>query len=166
MEFLKQSPKPLMMDKTLALPQRKFREIVFQMIYSQDFSSTVDPKAAASLLDQLKVTKKSLRLALEKVTTLFTHLEKIDHLISKFSEDYDFKRIARIERNILRLAVFELLYDESVPPKVAMAEAIRLSRKFGTPEGGAFVNAVLDAIHKNKESGEWISESASSKESS
>jgi len=131
----------------MVVPQRKFREIVFQMIFSQDLGGGVEPKVVSSMLDQLMVTKKTLRQVCDKVSEIVSKIDAIDDLISKFSKDYDFKRISRVERNILRLGVFELLFDDEIPPKVAISEAIRLSRKFGTPEGGAFVNAILDGIY-------------------
>ena len=64
------------------------------------------------------------------------------------SLNYDFDRIQTVTKNILRLAVFELFFDPSIPPKVAIAEAIRLSRKFSTPESAAFVNALLDHLYR------------------
>ncbi|MCB1110623.1 MAG: transcription antitermination factor NusB [Chlamydiia bacterium] len=136
----------------MVVPQRKFREIVFQMIYSRDLNEEADAKVLTSLLDQFVVTRKVLHHAYAKVEKIFASLNDIDPLISKFSKDYDFKRISRVERNILRLGVYELKYEGEVPPKVAIAEAIRLSRKFGTPEGGAFVNAILDAIFQSEDS--------------
>nr|NGX48373.1 hypothetical protein [Chlamydiota bacterium] len=68
---------------------------------------------------------------------------------------YELERISRIERSILRLGLYELLYTD-LPDKVAITEAIRLTRKFATAEGGAFVNALLDAIYKDRD--EVISE--------
>ncbi|MGE0831930.1 MAG: transcription antitermination factor NusB [Simkaniaceae bacterium] len=136
----------------MVVPQRKFREIVFQMLFSQDLGGGGDAQVVSTMLDQLMVTKKTLRQACDRVSEIFMQVEGIDNLISKFSKDYDFNRISRVERNILRLGVFELLFDDAVPPKVAISESIRLSRKFGTPEGGAFVNAILDGIHRSEES--------------
>ncbi|MBX9744017.1 MAG: transcription antitermination protein NusB, partial [Chlamydiales bacterium] len=66
--------------------------------------------------------------------------------ISLHSPDYVFERISRTERSILRLGTFELLFDPSIPPKVAIAEAIRICRKFGSPQSAQFVNAVLDSV--------------------
>ena len=131
--------------------QKKFREIVFQVLYSRDLSGESDAKILSSMLDQFVVTRKVVHQAFGKVEKILASLEGIDSLISKFSKDYDFKRISRVERNILRLAVYELRLEKEVPPKVAIAEAIRLSRRFGTPEGGAFVNAILDAIFQSEE---------------
>ena len=132
----------------MVVPQRKFRELVFQMLFSQDLNEGSDFNVITSLLDQLTVTKKTLRQAHERMQCVFEKLDDIDQHISRCSRDYDFNRISRVERNILRLGVYELLYDDDIPAKVALAESIRLGRKFGTPEGGAFVNAVLDAIYR------------------
>ena len=135
----------------MAISQKKFREIVFQMVYSRDLNDLSDAKLLSSMLDQLVVTRKVLHQASAKVEKIFADVEEIDSLISNFSKDYDFKRISRVERNILRLGVFELRFEGEVPPKVVISEAVRLSRKFGTPEGGAFVNAILDAIFQSEE---------------
>ncbi len=135
----------------MAISQKKFREIVFQMVYSRDLNDLSGAKLLTSMLDQFVVTRKVLHQASAKVEKIFADGEEIDSLISNFSKDYDFKRISRVERNVLRLGVFELKFEREVPPKVVISEAIRLSRKFGTPEGGAFVNAVLDAIFHSEE---------------
>lgn len=124
---------------------------MFQMIFSQDLNEGADIKIITSMLDQLTVTKKTLKQAHERMQAVFAVQEEIDQHISGCSRDYDFNRISRVERNILRLGVYELLYDDAIPPKVVIAEAIRLSRKFGTPEGGAFVNAVLDNLFSSME---------------
>ena len=128
------------------LPKRKFREIVFQLLYSQDFSDlqSVD---MSSLVDQLSVARSHMRSAQDQVVEIQGKLPEIDALIEEAAIDYAFDRIQRIERNILRLGVFELLYDDGLPPKVTLSEAIRLCRKFGTAEGAHFVNAVLDRIY-------------------
>ena len=131
----------------MAISQRKFREIVFQVIFSQDFGGGMDSKMFASFLDQFMITKKRLRQVFDKAREVIAKKEVIDDLITKFSKDYDVSRISCVERNVLRLGVFEVLFDDEISPKIAISESIRLSRKFGTPEGGAFVNAVLDAIY-------------------
>ncbi|MDJ0651479.1 MAG: transcription antitermination factor NusB [Simkaniaceae bacterium] len=134
----------------MAISQKKFRETVFQLLYSRDLNEPSDAKVLSSMLDQLVVTRKVLHQAAAKIDSIFLRMDEIDSLISKFSKDYDFKRISHVERNILRLGLFELKFEGEVPPKVAISEAVRLSRKFGTPEGGTFVNAVLDAIFQSE----------------
>lgn len=137
----------------MAISQKKFRELVFQMLYSRDLNELSDAKVLSSMLDQLVVTRKVLHQAAGKIEKIFLQIEEIDSLISRFSKDYDFHRISRVEKNILRLGLFELKFEGEIPPKVAIAEAVRLSRKFGTPEGGAFVNAILDAIFQAETNG-------------
>ncbi|MBI2093475.1 MAG: transcription antitermination factor NusB [Candidatus Omnitrophica bacterium] len=75
-------------------------------------------------------------------------LSAIDPLIATHADNWDLKRMAVIDRNILRLGVFELLHSAETPPKVCINEAIELAKRFGDSESGKFINGVLDAIHK------------------
>ncbi len=131
----------------MPIPLRKFREIVFQIIFSLDLNKEVDFSELTLIFDGLTVTKKNLRDAHEKANQVHLHLPEIDAQIEKISYAYDFKRISTVEKNILRLGVFELLFDKGVPPKVAIAEAIRIGRKYGSPEGATFINAILDKVY-------------------
>lgn len=130
----------------MPISPQKFREIVFQMLYSDDFGSSEE--VAEMLMAQLSVTKRIVREARETKDKVLEKKEKIDAVIRGSSEAYDFERIPRVERNVLRLGIYEMLFSGIIPPKVAIAEAIRLSRKFATAEAATFVNAVLDAVYK------------------
>ncbi len=136
----------------MALPLQKFREIVFQVLYSRMFEACTAEETALMLMAELKVTKKSVLQARERAEEIEARLTEIDPKISLASTEYSFDRISRVEKTILRLGLFEILFDPSIPPKVAIAEAIRLTRKFGTPESAHFVNAILDQVHKQHES--------------
>jgi N utilization substance protein B len=103
-------------------------------------------------MHELEVTKSTVRTAQEMLHKVLEKKEVIDSLIKEQSKEYDFERIPRIERTVLRLGIYELLYSTTVPSKVAISEAIRLSRKFATPESATFVNAVLDAIYTHRDS--------------
>ena len=133
----------------MSLPPQKYREIVFLLLYSSDFPSFDGEETALMVMGELKVTKKSVSQARERVEQIGTKLPEIDEKISAASTEYSFERISRVEKSILRLGLYELLHDPSIPPLVAIAEAIRLTRKFGTPESSQFVNAILDRIYKN-----------------
>ena len=74
--------------------------------------------------------------------------EFIDKTISSYAANWELKRMAMIDRNILRFATFELLFMEEVPPKVAINEAIDLAKRYGDQESGKFVNGILDKISK------------------
>jgi N utilization substance protein B len=130
----------------MPLPHAKFRELVFCLLYSEDFAASAEEDSIPFLMEQLAVTRKALREAWQRKEEVKQRLEAIDQLIARHARAYAFSRIPGTEKNILRLSVFELLYDAAIPPKVAIAEAIRLSRKFATPEGGTFVQAILDGV--------------------
>ncbi|MBF8262374.1 MAG: nusB [Parachlamydiales bacterium] len=132
----------------MPLPAQKFREMVFQMLYADDFSQGEEADVVELLMHELKVTKKAAREAHAKVVAIREKLSEIDDRIRPASTEYQFERISRVEKNVLRLGIYELCYDDSLPPKVAISEAIRLCRKFGTPESAQFVNAILDVIYK------------------
>lgn len=132
----------------MALSPQKFREIVFQLLYSHDFSEASPEDMEALLMRELAVTSKTMRAADELKGKIHAEQQEIDRLIATLSKGYDFDRIPRIERNILRLCIYELLHDKTLPPKVAIAEGIRLSKKFATPESAHFINAILDAVYK------------------
>lgn len=138
-------------DKTnkypMPLPPQKFREAVFQILYSSDFGSEPE-EMVPFMMEELKTTRKAMLEARGRVDHALTKQPEIDEIITTASTEYSFERISRVERTILRLGLYELLFDSTLPPKVVIAEAIRLCRKFGTPESAQFVNAILDGIYK------------------
>ena len=76
------------------------------------------------------------------------HCQEIDRLIEKYSENWRLDRMTMIDRTILRIATFELLYCEGIPPKVTLNEAIELGKRFGSEDSGSFINGILDRIQK------------------
>jgi N utilization substance protein B len=84
------------------------------------------------------------------VRGIHENLSKIDSLISKYAENWEIKRIAVIDKNILRMGIFELLYRDDIPPKVSINEAIELAKKYGDIDSGKFVNGILDKVRKEE----------------
>lgn len=134
----------------MSLPQAKFREAVFYAVFSQDFSQNSDEEVVPMMMEQLAMSKKNVREALQRAMLVLEKKEEIDACIQKYVPDYDLSRISYIERNVLRLATYELLFDNAIPEVVAISEGIRLCRKFSTAEGANFINGVLDAIYKKE----------------
>jgi len=132
----------------MALPQQKFRELVFQVLYSLELGGSEKDEIITLLMKELQVTRRSVREAYEKVERILTKRAEIDEILTRISISYSFERIQTVEKNILRLSLYELLHEEDLPKKVVIAEAVRLARKFGTPESANFVNALLDAVYK------------------
>ena len=82
----------------------------------------------------------------ELVNGVTGNLPEIDALIGKFAENYDLHRIAAVDRNILRLGIYEMLHSPDVPPIVTINEAIEIAKKFGSEESSRFVNGILDRV--------------------
>ena len=133
----------------MSLPVRKFREMVLQLLFSYDIAQPDEEALIRFMMSELEVTKRSVKEAQAMVRQILSVTSQLDELIAKTSTAYDFSRIQAVERNILRLGVFEMTHQD-IPPKVAISEAIRLARKFSTPEAGAFINAILDHLYRQK----------------
>jgi len=78
------------------------------------------------------------------------NISEIDEKISKYATNWQLKRMAIIDRNILRMGVYELLFADDIPPKVSINEAVELAKKYGDVESSKFVNGILDKIHKTE----------------
>ena len=134
----------------MALSQQKRREILFQLLFSHDFIEVDDDESNEFMMKEFFITRKAAREILQDVKVIASHMQDVDAKIAAYSKSYEFHRIPKIELNILRLAVYEMLYVPSLPPKVSIAEAIRLARKYSTAESSSFINAVLDAIFQTE----------------
>lgn len=134
----------------MAATQQKLREILFQLVYSQDFIESEREDMISFLTAEHNVPKKTVYQIHDRLANFIAKREEIDGWIKEASHAYELDRIPKAEKNIIRLGLYELCFDETIPPKVAIAEAIRLARKFTTAEGSTFVNAILDTIYKSK----------------
>ena len=77
---------------------------------------------------------------------IVAHLPEIDDRIRHYCENYEVRRISAVDRNVLRLGIYELLYRDDIPPVVSINEAIELAKEFGGPDSGRFVNGILDRV--------------------
>lgn len=131
------------------LAKRKIREFLYQSLFAMDFfdHETKDP-LVTFLMRMGKINKTAASSIVDKAFEVRSCLSEIDPVIESSMIAYSSKHISKIELNVIRLAVYEMMFDEEVPGKVAIAEAIRIVKKFGSKEGGLFVNGVLDAIYQ------------------
>ena len=129
--------------------RRKAREVALQFLYQLDLNGDDDPiPHDEEFWARHPVDDETRAFADALVRGVKGNQAKIDHAISQFAEHWDLERMAVVDRNILRLAVYELLWTAEVPPKVAINEAIEIAKKFGTKESSRFINGLLDRIHK------------------
>jgi len=129
--------------------RRKSREVALQFLYQLDLGGDDDPTPhEAEFWTRYASDEETRAFAENLVRGTKTNQPKIDALIAQVTEHWDLERMAVVDRNILRLAVYELLWSAEVPPKVAINEAIEIAKKFGTQESSRFINGILDRIHK------------------
>ena len=129
--------------------RRKSRELALQFLYQLDLNSGDDPAPYEDeFWSRHPVDAGARAFADGLVRGAKQNQPKIDHLIAQSTEHWDLDRMAAVDRNILRLAAYELLFQYDVPPKVVINEAIEIAKKFGTAESSRFINGVLDRIHK------------------
>lgn len=124
------------------------REYALQMLYQLDLRHAALEQILEDFWSQQDAPDDVKAFANELVAGTAQHLPQIDPLIAGHADNWDIKRMAVIDRNVLRLGVYELLHAEDVPPKVCLNEAIELAKRFGDAESGRFINGILDAIHK------------------
>ncbi len=128
--------------------RRRSRELAIKVLFHLEFSKKDDPAVAFDLIcDNFSTSKDIKTFSKELVLGVCVYIKELDNLISKASQNWRLERIARVDHSILRLAVYELLYRDDIPPKVSINEAVDLGKKFGTEESGAFINGILDKIY-------------------
>ncbi len=127
--------------------RRRAREIALQVLYQLDIAPG-DPKEALILyFDNFRPSEKVREFCQRLVEGVCREQSTIDRLIEENAENWTLKRMAVVDRNILRLATFELLNCPDIPFKASLNEAIELAKKFGNDESSAFINGILDQIH-------------------
>lgn len=126
--------------------RRKGREAALQMLYQMDLSGVSAEQAIAVFWPNLGMTRDGEDFANVIVRGVATESDRIDETIRKVSQHWRLERMARVDRNILRLGTYELLAMADVPPRVTLNEAVELAKKFGNESSPGFVNGVLDRI--------------------
>jgi len=132
--------------------RRKAREIALQILYGLDVQQ-VDLAEAISLFwinfDEAneKISEEIKSFSTELVEGTWKNRKKIDKLISGNSSNWTLGRMSRVDKSILRMAVYELLFCPDIPPKVTLNEAIDLGKIYGSENSGSFINGILNALY-------------------
>ena len=132
------------------MKRRRAREIALQFLYQLDVNGAADPTPYENdfWVRQSELDPPTREYAGALVHGAKGQQAKIDEVITRSTDHWDLERMSVVDRNILRLAVFELGWQHDVPPKVAINEAIEIAKKFGTRESSRFINGVLDRVHR------------------
>ena len=151
------------MAKAKSATRRGERELAFQVLYGLSFTPAnnieelrrffrISPDNLARWEGQEPPSQPS-GFAWELVEGVWSKSDELDASISNYSRNWRVDRMGRVELTLLRLAVFEIIYRNDVPPKVAINEALELSRQFGEGNAKSFINGILDAVSKALETG-------------
>ncbi|MDH4197131.1 MAG: transcription antitermination factor NusB [Candidatus Aminicenantes bacterium] len=127
--------------------RRRARECALQILFQLEFNSGDPAAVAAAYWTHQKVGPDTITYAEWLVAQVHAHQTEVDELIQAASENWRLARMAVVERNILRIAVAELLYEPSLVPAIVIDEAIEVAKRFSGEEAAVFVNGVLDAVH-------------------
>tara|TARA_R110002096_G_scaffold147671_8_gene307642 strand:+ start:8369 stop:8788 length:420 start_codon:yes stop_codon:yes gene_type:complete len=129
--------------------RRKGREAALQLLFASDIEGELsDGQNRKNFWELCNVKASRREFAEELVNGVLENLEAIDSVLRRCVDNYELPRLAAVDRNLLRLATYEILLVEAVPPAVAINEAIEIAKDFGTPESSRFINGILDRAQK------------------
>lgn len=127
--------------------RRLSREIALQILYQIEMTQSDVEEAIKLFWNNFKYRQEAKPFSLELVYGVCNHKAEIDALLERSSKNWKLSRMSLVDRNILRIALYEIIYrGDEIPFKVAINEAIDLGKKYGSEDSGAFINGVLDSI--------------------
>jgi N utilization substance protein B len=139
-------------------PRRQAREAALQILYAAEASRKLDPDTVEQvyheIIDQFSLPGRCRERARELTVGVGLNLKRIDERISAASTRWKLHRIAAVDRSILRVATYELLFEPETPAEVVIDEALEIARRFAGDASPAFVNGVLDVIARQRETSE------------
>ena len=130
----------------MASTRRKGRSFALQALYEIDVTGHKPEAVVQHLLEEQELSEETLAFVRKLVNGITENRDKLDETIKKYAPAWPLAQIPAIDRNILRLAIFEILIDNEIPIKVAINEAVELAKKFGAEGSPRFVNGVLGAV--------------------
>ena len=130
--------------------KRKARIAALQVIYAQEFQGSDMDTTFEYMLDPEDTPEDNVIIYSRHLCALTSqHLDEMDELIRKWSKNWDFKRIAIMDRLILRMSLAEMLFENEVPPKVSITEGVEIAKQFSTSDSSSFINGILDAVYND-----------------
>lgn len=142
--------------------RRRAREAALKILYQMDLASTPAEEAIEAYWQCFDLEAEGDEYAGELVRGIAEALDTVDITIREASTKWRLERMARVDRNVIRIGTYELLYRQDVPTRVVLDEAIELGKRFGSEDSGAFVNGVLDRIAQGARAEDFESEEVES----
>lgn len=126
-------------------PRRKSRIVALQALYEADLTGHHLDKALGCILEEEMLQEDSAEFARALAHGVFENKEKIDGVIAKFAKAFPVNQVSAVDRNIIRLAIYESLFDNKTPRNIAINEAVEMAKSFGSESSPRFINGVLGA---------------------
>ena len=133
--------------------RRKARELALQFLFEQDFQTeALDVESIDERQDRFfanfEVSAKAVPYARELISGIVGYRAELDSLIASNSRNWRVERMSLVDRNLLRIALFEIRYADDVPGRVAINEALEIAKRFSTDKSVAFINGILDSLQR------------------
>ena len=126
--------------------RNRCRDFALQFLYQAEFAGPHRPEALERFWHHFQAEGAPPAYFKELVEGVASHLEELDVFIVRYSEHWRLERMTVVDRNLLRLAIYELLYQPKIPPKVVINEAVEMAKRYGSEGSGGFVNGILDQV--------------------
>lgn len=139
----------------MAKSRRRARRAALRALYEIEIGKTRTQDAIDASVEELELGPDLLFYTERLVNGVREHQADLDKAIGGYLKDYDFSRLATVDRNILRIAAFELFHVPEMPPAVSIDEAIEIAKQYSTSESGRFVNGVLGNLLKSTPKANW-----------
>lgn len=131
------------------MKRREMRELVLKVLYASEIGKNDTGLIMEQLFTEENVEETGRAFCRSLVSGVLDNLATLDKLISKYSTDWPLDRMAAVDRNLMRIAVFEIVYSPEVPGAVAVNEALELAKNYGSDESPRFINGILGNILKD-----------------
>ena len=128
--------------------RRQARELVLKVLFHIEYNPGDPDEAFELICEHFGASIETRSFAKELILGICENIKDIDETISKASRNWRLERMSHVDRNLLRIGAFEIIYREDIPPKVSINEAVELGKKYGQVDSAAFVNGILDNIFK------------------
>ena len=128
--------------------RRKARELALQMLYQHDVSGNAPDMIISTFEDLQKSKENTKEFAIKVFTGTLKHMQEVDDMIQAQAENWRLSRMSVVDRNIIRMSVYEFMHEDDTPKLVIIDEAIEIAKRYGTQKSSQFINGILDGILK------------------
>ena len=129
-------------------PRRIARESVLQALYAQQFSEDEPAIVQNRIMALYPEKKKNFKFISSLFQCVLDHVDWANDMIKSYLQNWEFDRVAQIDRVLLRMGICEIFYMDDIPPKVSISEMVEISKVYSTEESSGFINGILDAVYK------------------